>query len=220
MARVQCPACQHTNVDANFCDRCGAALCPRVLCGGCGRLVVGAKACKDCGAPSTVPDTREGGLAARMPSWLQPSREWPVLMRRLGVGMLALAAALTVGRALADDATWTGVNIARLALLCCAGVLFLTLRGGRVVGIVALLPFVIAALVALSRGFSWIGAIEVVTLAGVIVVLMQPGARAVLDRDRPHPVGPMPEWISDLGHLAAAALWVAPLNVLSMLLRG
>lgn len=54
----------------------------------------------------------------------------------------------------------------------------------------------------------------------VIVVLLQPGARASLDRARSQPMGPMPEWIEDLGHLAAAALWVGPLNLLWSLLSG
>lgn len=220
MTRVPCPACEHTNVDANFCDRCGTALTPRVLCGGCSKLVVGGGACKSCGAPSVLTGEQHDGWIGRLPSWLRPTRDWPVLLRRIGVGMLALAAALAVGRTLAEGATWTGGSLGRIALLAVSGVLLMTLRGGRIPGLVAVLPLVIAKLVGLSRAFTWIGAFELVALAGVIVVLLQPGARASLDRARSQPMGPMPEWIEDLGHLAAVALWVGPLNLLWSLLSG
>ena len=144
-----------------------------------------------------------------------------MLVRRIGLAMLALAITLAVGRALTEGATWTGASVARIAMLSCAGILFLVLRGGRIaaiVGIVSLLPFVIGLVAAQRTGFDWLRAIEAVCFAGVVIVLIQPGARAVLDRKRPHPVGPMPDWVSDLGNLAAAAIWVAPLNGVSTLL--
>jgi hypothetical protein len=220
MERVQCPDCRHDNVDANFCDRCGAALSPRVACGGCARLVVGGGPCVGCGLESAPSNEEEGWLSRRLPSWAKPSLEWPVLMRSLGVAMLVFAAANVAARALAENGAWSRGSIGRIAMLCGAGALLLSLRGGRILAMVAVTPFLLAQLWLLRSGFRWILAIETVALACVIVVLLQPGARAVLDRKNPYPVGPMPDWVSDVGALAVASLWVAPLNLLAMQLFG
>jgi hypothetical protein len=143
-----------------------------------------------------------------------------VLMRRLGIAMLVFASANAGARALAGSAAWTAGSIGRLVMLYGAGALLLSLRGGRILAMIAVAPFLLGLLSILRTELRWILAIETVALACVVLVLLQPGARAVLDRKNPYPIGPMPEWVGDIGALAVASLYVAPLNLLAMQLFG